>query len=149
MKRTPLRRKQPPKPSVELYEDCHGVRFCEIRSHLPARVKDWPKLRIVRDSEVLRIFRMLVGGGSCPLCKRNYWQFCREEIHHICGGAARSDEFCNLLSVCSDCHAEIQSDVRQTARVWLAKWTVDRQHTNWVRLVRLAGKWPGFDLGEE
>jgi hypothetical protein len=146
MQNSTRRRKR---PEIELYEDAHGVRFCEIRSHLPARVKDWPKLRTVKDHEVIRIHKMFYQGTACPLCNGDYWACSRAETHHLVCGAARSDEFCNLIELCSDCHAEVQSDPKQTARVWLAKWTVDKQHCDWRRLVWLSGKWPGFDSLEE
>lgn len=129
----------------ERYADAHGIYFDEILQHLPSRVRDWPPLRLVHDARVCEKYVALRTLDTCSLCGGHYWQTDCIDVHHIAANAGRSDEFCNLLLLCRKCHTAIQDDPQRTREVWLAKWRVDRENCDWVRLVRLTGKWPAFD----
>ena len=104
-----------------MHRDSHGVNFCERLNGLPSRVSNWPRIRIVEAREVLRVYAMLRGGDPCPLCKRAYVKCPWFELHHIASGAGRSDEYANLINLCSDCHVKIQHSKTHEAAVWLAR----------------------------
>lgn len=124
----------------ERYQDGKGVYFDELRLHLPAKVSDWPQVRRVESLKVRSHYRWL--SMLCPLCKRPG----QLDPHHLTGGSkGRSDEHANLIGLCRKCHDEIQSAPAEYPRVWRAKWEHDRGHTDWVRLVLLLGRFPGFD----
>lgn len=124
----------------ERYADCHGICFDEIRMHLPDRVSAWPQYAIVDSNSFLELYRWFC--RPCYLCRR-YRQL---EPHHLVGGSrGRSDDPCNLIAVCRECHNEVQSSVDDYQRCWRAKWEYDRDHCDWRSLVVLLGRWPNFD----
>ena len=129
--------------------DCCGVRFLETHLWLPKRVKDWPQVRVVRsgpDNPVINDFRLPFGAWpSCWICGPEKLGL---EVHHIFGGAHRSDEFTNLTLLCPKCHRHVQSDPKLLPLVLLEKWNHDRMHTSWVRLCQLHGRHWDFELPE-
>ena len=135
--------------AVKFHADCHGIYFHEAHLWLPNKVRDWPQVRIVRDSKdypILDEFRTRSGFWlPCWLCDKPDLP---NQIHHIVGGAHRSDEFTNLTLLCSACHRQVQSQPKELPRVLLAKWTHDRMNTSWVRLMALYGRKFDFDLPE-
>jgi hypothetical protein len=138
------------RPKLELgeqYLDALGVPFGEIRLHLPDRVADWPRVVRVHDPAIVKHYRQR---SRCDLCRDRGTYFNPIEAHHLTGGSrGRSDEACNLTSLCRRCHKAIQSLRGEFSRVWRAKWQHDPTGTDWVRLVLLLGRWPDFDtLGE-
>jgi len=116
-----------------------GVRFRDYRSLLPECAADFPRARIVRCPRTVESYRYnwlrcQVCGLSLPLTRDG-------EVHHIIGGAGRSDEEANLLRVggafeCG-CHDESWS-VMLPAALW-AKQRTDQENTDWVRLAVLLG----------
>ena len=144
MRKTSQTRKRKAKEAREFFEDSKGVRWHELGNHFPKRVADWPKLRIVKDREVITDHLKQREGKPCPLCGGPDWGYF--DVHHIIGGAGRSDEHCNLLRICTGCHEEIQHAPEHEPRVWRAKWEVDKRHTDWRRLCELRRKMPDFDL---
>lgn len=123
------------KRAKDMHEDCHGVRFPPTKGELR---------KVVRPS-VQDQYRIWFEGEPCALCSRPTWQ-AGTELHHIVGGAMRSDEYANFLMLCRACHSEIQSQPEAYPKVWLAKWRVDREHTDWRRLIELLGRVPFTDL---
>lgn len=115
-------------------KDGRGVRLGDCRKLLPRRAADWPSPNIVRYRGVVADYR-------------RRWQFCQVcevpltsaqcDVHHIVGGAGRSDERCNLLRLCTGCHDESWSAMLPVS-LW-AKWRTDRQALGWVRLAVLLG----------
>lgn len=128
--------------SVELlrrHADNEWIPFDSIRSLLPDRVADWPNIQCLEDISVTRLMHRFY--RFCFLCMSES----DIEAHHIFGGAHRSDELTNILMVCYRCHKRIQSDPKCLREVLMAKWTWDRIHTNWRRMLLLHGRWFDFD----
>ncbi len=125
----------------EFYEDCHGVRFHEVRGvWVPERVSDWPSVRYVTSTDVLDDFYSMNSEDPCWYGCGHYRGFDGSfEIHHIMT-RGRSDEQTNLFWICRKCHTEIQSQRDLLGRVLYLKWTHDREHTNWQRLTLLHGR---------
>lgn len=118
------------------FQDGHGVYFDEVWWLMS--VMECVKIRRVTDPEIREHYR---GFGRCPLCRN----LMKMEPHHLTGGSkGRSDEHCNLIGICGDCHDRIQSQPSEYKRVWKAKWKTDRGHTDWLRLCLLLGRVP-FD----
>jgi hypothetical protein len=136
LKRTRMTSKLPTKRATATYEECHGVRFPPTRG----------ELRAVKRPSVQDQYRVMFDGEPCALCQQPNWKTGGTELHHLVGGAMRSDEFCNFIMLCRACHSEIQSQPADYPRVWLAKWRVDREHTDWRRLIELLGRVPFTDL---
>lgn len=124
----------------ERYQDCHGLYFDQIRMALPDRVADWPHYELVEWKPFRDLYHWF--GRHCYLCRK-----VRElECHHLVGGSrGRSDDPCNLIAVCRECHREVQSTPDDYPRCWLAKWKWDRDHCDWRSLVLLLGRWPAFE----
>ncbi len=148
LKRTALKRVSPKraekrKRARERFQDGHGVYFDEVPLLLPGKVSDWHKVRIVDDAHVLNWFR----DDACLLCG-----ICNGALdpHHLIGGSrGRSDELCNVVGLCRNCHGTIQSDPAQTPLILRRQWKCYREWTDWVRLTLLRGShWP-FDSLEE
>jgi hypothetical protein len=106
-----------------------GVAFAEYKRHLPTRTADFPSADIVRAPDRVSYYRQ-----QNPLC--SFCEAPRAEVHHIIGGAGRSDEWCNFLSVCRRCHGQIVGRAG-LAKVLFAKWSDDPLATDWVRLAIL------------
>ncbi len=149
LKRTPMNKVSPKhrqraKVARERYEDSRGVPFDKVALVLGSDKSLWPKAQRVTHSDslkVLGLYRWLA--KPCPLCRRVR----NLEPHHLIGGSAgRSNEHANLIAICRECHDEVQSDSRHTARVWRAKWECDRWHTDWCRLCCLLGRVPFTSL---
>jgi hypothetical protein len=128
----------------ERYRDAHGIAFDEVRLWLPDSVKDWPKVKTVKNAKVIDVARELFLEhcfGDCWLCGA----YRMLEFHHAIGGARRSDELTCAVMLCHDCHAEVQSQRNRLQDIFHTKWVHDREHTSWVRLILLLGRWPEFD----
>ena len=127
--------------ALEYYEDSHGVRYIEAPGLL-GNPKLWPLIRTVKIPTAANQFMLyhLAAGTSyfCWLCRLEG----RLSVHHICGGPVRSDEFCNFLIVCLECHGMIQSQPASLPAVFRAKVKYDRLNTDWCRLLRLYGSVP-------
>lgn len=63
--------------------------------------------KIVRNPKVAAEWKRL--WSSCWLCP--YWRnsYAIHDVHHIVGGAHRSDEQCNFAFFCRDCHQRIET----------------------------------------
>lgn len=136
-------KKSKPIIPVKHYPDCHGIDIDEVRLWLPGRVADWPKVVRVDDRQVCKHMHQWF-----PVC----WNCGRVDVveaHHIFAGrSGRSDEYTNIAMLCGSnlwrgiegCHAKANTDELPTSRILWLKWKFDRQHTSWVRLCVLAGR---------
>jgi len=128
--------------ATERYKDSHGVYWDEVRTLLPASVSQWERVRPVPKSEACSIMHKLY--RTCFLCNtEKYWP--PLQAHHILGGSKKSDELCNLVILCRDCHQRVQSAPDELPRVLKAKWRHDRAHCDWRRLTLLNRSWWKFD----
>lgn len=118
----------------ELYCDSKGIPFHEANSYFPGRVP--VKKPDVDDAWVCRFYHATFP-GLCWLCRKPVI-----EAHHI---VPRSDELCNIVMLCRECHGQVQDDPKQLPRVLKAKVTHDRVHTDWRRIIELRGKKFLFD----
>lgn len=125
------------------HADSHGIGFWEVRHELwlPERVSDWHKIRRVVNPDVLDAMHRWHGPwDDCWYCGKR--PRAPLEAHHITGGSkGRSDEFCNLVMLCNNCHKLVQSNVALLPHVLFIKWRHDREHADWVRLNLLHGRW--------
>ena len=148
MERNKLKRISPARAAKQatatrLFEDCHGVAFCEYRLWLPARVCDWPQVHVVKNSRVCDLMHRMC--YACFICGGPPLVYRPLEAHHIIGGAHRSDELTNVAILCRFCHQSVQHAPRRLKDVLLAKWQCDREHTSWVRLAQLHGRFFAFN----
>lgn len=122
------------------YADKNGVLVDDLPRILP-RPSDthlWPPANIVRDLEIVIAYRG--EHQHCQLCGAAFQWDVRKELHHIIGGAGRSDERCNLIVLCNGyhgCHGEVHGNLPLI--LW-AKWLTNKEDTDWVRLAVLARK---------
>lgn len=117
--------------------DGRSVPFAEYRSQLPKRAADFPRANIVRCPRTVQSYRF--NWLKCQICGLPLTTR-HGDVHHIVGGAGRSDEACNLLRLCnsfSGCHDESWSVMLPQA-LW-AKWRTNRENLDWVRLAVLLG----------
>ena len=124
------RKKGLKRKAVERFQDAHGVYFDELHHAML-----WAVVHRVSSREVLDEYR---SNPSCFYCERSFRSGL--DPHHIVGGSAgRSDERCNLMSLCRGCHTAIQSDSSLLPRLLRQKWKHDRTNTDWRRLCELRG----------
>lgn len=119
--------------------DGRGVPFAVYPKHLPTLASDFPKMGVVHDLPAMKSYRW--SHSHCQCCGRDLTRDgVKAELHHIIGGAGRSDEPCNLIMLCDGyhgCHGKVHG---QLSAVLYAKWKTDRANTDWVRLAILYGK---------
>lgn len=132
MPQTSTRAQEKTAVAKAMHEDCHGFAFPPTRGETGQ----------VRRTTAQDKYRAMMAGKPCALCRKQV----ETELHHIIGGAGRSDEYCNFLMLCHACHMEIQSQPADYPRVWKAKWQVDREHCDWRRLIELLGRVPFTSL---
>ena len=120
--------------------DKDGVAFADYPATLPKLCRHWPPANIIRSRDAVGQYRARFS-SACQICGRD---FCRRsinslnpELHHIVGGAGRSDEPTNLLMVSRDCHDESWSVMLPQALY--AKWQTDGENLSWTRLAVLLG----------
>lgn len=58
------------------------------------------RIRRVKNPQLLSDFANEQAGKPCWLCQSRPWT----DLAHLVGGAGRSDERCNLLVLCRECH---------------------------------------------
>ena len=116
--------------------DGDRVLFNEYRKHLPTLAADFPPAKIVRDKIVV-IDHRYKWSGVCQMCGFPL-RHAQGDVHHIIGGAGRSDEPTNLLRLCSVCHDESWSVILPEC-LWF-KWATDPRNLSWVRLAVLYGR---------
>lgn len=132
----PLRRVSPKRAERRIkaklrFADAHGVCFDELTHAML-----WPVVHRVDSQEVLDEYRF---NPICFWCERRF--VVALDAHHIVGGSAgRSDEKCNLMSLCRECHSRLQSDSSKQPKMLGQKWKHDRWNCDWRRLCELAGK---------
>ena len=107
-----------------------GLAFDE--AILPGR---YASIKIVSNRKAQQEYRS--EWDHCQLCG------CRGDLdlHHIIGGARRSDERTNFLMVCHSggCHDTIQNSPDWLAVALYARWWLDREYLSWQRLTDLKG----------
>ena len=90
------------------YHDRSGHTVQTVRKSLPIRTADFPSAEIIRHKQAMRTYRLLF--THCQVCEIELGRWgVRAEVHHIIGGAGRSDEFPNLILLCNGftgCHAK-------------------------------------------
>lgn len=123
---------------VELHRDSKNIPFVAANSYfangVPKKEKD------VDDRDVCELYHTeLYDRWMCWMCASRR---CILEAHHI---VSRSDEPCNIVMLCRDCHAKVQHNPKELPRVLLAKWTHDKMHADWRRIIELSGKRFAFD----
>jgi 5-methylcytosine-specific restriction endonuclease McrA len=117
----------------EGYADSHGIMFHEYRLWLPELASDWPSVRRVDSPHVLGCISRL----ECWACR--YISFTNPcDLHHLVGGTkGRSDERCNLMPLCRECHDKANTKELPLGRLMWLLWVHDRWGTDWVRLALL------------
>lgn len=139
----------------EAWIDGQGVAFADYRKHVPERASDFPRIKLVRLPNARAAYIHLLGPGwdaRCQMCGRELGRWgIRAELHHIMGGAGRSDVPTNWTMLCdggTGCHAMVKPQKSMLRIVLAAKCLTDREHTDWVELARLYGshlpepEWP-------
>lgn len=121
---------------METMIDGKGVAYSEYRRKLPQRSADFPRAELRRKFEVLVAYRRK--WDQCQMCGKPLREIWAGDVHHIIGGAGRSDEPSNLLRLCIGCHDESWSVILPAALY--AKWQTDRKNLSWVRLAILYGR---------
>jgi 5-methylcytosine-specific restriction endonuclease McrA len=116
--------------------DGQGLAFADYRRKLPERAADFPRAPIRRDDLMRTMCRF--DWDHCQMCACKLRKTASGDVHHIIGGAGRSDEETNLLRLCRDCHDESWSVMLPQALY--VKWKTDRENLSWVRLALLYGK---------
>lgn len=125
-------------PVVELHRDSKNIPFVAANLYFPNGVPT--KERDVDDRDVCDFYHgEAYDDPTCWICGREH---CILEAHHI---VSRSDECCNIVMLCRACHEEVQHNTKLLPRVLLAKWTHDKMHTDWRRIIELRGKRFAFD----
>lgn len=138
-------RLKPQSEATERYRDSKGIALDQVALWLPPRVSDWPAVKRVKD--VVICAKMHEWFKECWWCGyRSGWNT-RIEAHHLAAGYSngRSDEYCNIAMLCSECHAKVKTPQLSQSRLLRLKWEYDRQHTDWVRLCLLARKFLYID----
>lgn len=132
--------------AIERYRDCHGIAFDEVRGymekHFGLKCSDWPTIKRIDDPLVLQHMHSWFDSEAiCWGCgKVIIGVYPPLEAHHIEGGTkGRSDEFCNLAMICSNCHVDVHASTIPKGKVLFLKWSQDRQHTDWIRMTLLRG----------
>lgn len=139
----------------ERWIDGKGVLFADYRKHLPKLASDFPEVKLVRRPDVRTAYIAALGerwDARCQMCGKELGRWgVRAELHHVVGGARRSDVFYNLLMLCNGatgCHQMVQHQSSMLRIVLAAKCLTDREHTDWVQLAILRGshlpgpRWP-------
>jgi len=139
--RKPINKKSPRhkarrQMAKQRYQDGKGVYFDQVGAAF-ATAKLLPFKRVVNPS----VATFYATFGICRRCKNRT----QREPHHLTGGSkGRSDEPCNLISLCHNCHEIVQSQPSAYQFLWRAKWQYERHETDWLRLCLLLGRVP-FD----
>lgn len=117
--------------------DCHGLTIKQAMDRLPKDIQMWPKSKPVKNPNLLR--EIHEEWKLCFVCERRknwlnlYFAF---ELHHLARGSrGRSDERCNLIMVCRNCHERICSV--PLIEVLAAKHKHDPDGCDWKRLAIL------------
>ena len=116
--------------------DGKGVAFADYSRKLPERAADFPRSRVHVDFKLRTAYRW--DWGDCQMCGCQMRKVAYGDVHHIIGGAGKSDERTNLLRVCRPCHDESWSLILPAALY--AKWKTDAANLSWVRLAVLYGR---------
>jgi 5-methylcytosine-specific restriction endonuclease McrA len=118
------------------------VPFLAAATYVPPRVALWPRSNVVRDHRVGDFYRDACPMRRCPLCGIPT----ALELHHIFGGAVRSDELTNFIWLCGACHELVQSRPAYYPVVLRAKWVNERHLVSWPRMLYLRGRFFDFDI---
>lgn len=126
------------------HTDGQGRSFVGYRDTLPALASDFPHDKPTRDHVGLVAFRGLHIAGFCWACGRGYYHVNKLDLHHIVGGAGRSDERTNFSMLCGGftpdaCHAKANTDELPMGFILYRKWQLDPDGTDWRRLAILRG----------
>lgn len=117
------------------YLDSTGTGLREYQSTIPGRFGD-EKIKVVKDKQVLEDYAE--SHYHCLCCGRHR----HVELHHIVGGARRSDEPTNLLALCSDCHGTSRTTGGPPSLefcMWL-KWLREPETLVWRRVALLRAR---------
>lgn len=121
------------KTKKQLFRDSHLIPFSEYRKYLPARAADFPPPNRIKDPDLLSAIH-----ASFPICMACRAARCKIEVHHIIGGTkGRSDERTNLITLCHDCHDQVNTAAMPLGFILWLKWCSDGGSIDWVRLAIL------------
>ena len=115
---------------AERFLDALGVPFDAVK--VPDK---YASVKIVKDPKAQKQYK--AEWDHCQICgRRGDW-----ELHHLVGGARRSDELTNFLVLCGfgRCHELAQHSPNWAGVLLFMKWYTDTEHIVWQRLTELKG----------
>jgi len=123
------------------YTDSRGRTFANYRESLPTLASNFPHEKPIRERAAVAHFRGLEISQRCWACGRANVKL---DLHHIIGGAGRSDERCNMSILCGGltpnaCHPRANTDELPMGFILFRKWLLDQTGTDWARLAVLRG----------
>ncbi len=144
----------------EQWIDGQDVAFSDHRKHLPELASDFPKPKLIRLPDIRMRYLDLLDQNEgfyfwdvrCQICGKELGAWgVRAELHHIVGGARRSDVWTNLIFLCNGstgCHQMVQHQQSMLRIVLAAKCLTDPEYTDWIAMALLRGshlpepEWP-------